>query len=125
MTLAPRAVIVSRRSEHDELLARFGTRAAAAYFLRRRGRDMSEVDGRHAALTRALTTVGAAIPADWRRGHVDRADLPRFLFGPEDVVLAVGPDGLVANVAKYLNDQPVIGVNPEPGVNPGVLVQHD
>jgi len=125
MTLAPRAVVVSRRSELDELLARHGTRAAAAYFLRQRGRDMSDVDGRHAALQKAKLAVGNAIPADWRRGHVDRDDLPRFLFGPEDVVLAVGPDGLVANVAKYLDGQPVIGVNPEPGVNPGVLVQHD
>jgi NAD kinase len=125
MTLAPRVVVVSRRSELDELLARHGTRGAAAYFLRQRGRDMSDVDVRHKALEAALTTVGAAVPADWRRGHVDREDLSRFLFGPEDIVLAVGPDGLVANVAKYLDGQPVIGVNPEPGVNPGVLVQHD
>jgi hypothetical protein len=125
MTLAPRAVVVSRRSELDELLARHGTRGAAAYFLRQRGRDMSDVDIRHKALTAALTAVGGAIPVDWRRGHVDRDDLPRFLFGPEDIVLAVGQDGLVANVAKYLDGQPVIGINPEPGVNPGVLVQHD
>jgi hypothetical protein len=125
MTLAPRAVIVSRRSELDELLARHGTRAAAAYFLRQRGRDMSDVDGRHQALRTALTAVGAAIPVDWRRGHVDRADLPRFPFGPEDVVLAVGQDGLVANVAKYLDGQPVVGVDPLPGVNPGVLAQHE
>lgn len=125
MTLAPRAVIVSRRTELDELLARHGTRAAAAYFLRQRGRDMSDVDDRHQALRKALTVVGAAIPVDWRRGHVDRADLPRFPFGPEDVVLAVGQDGLVANVAKYLDGQPVVGVDPLPGVNPGVLVQHE
>jgi hypothetical protein len=39
-------------------------------------------------------------------------------------VVAVGQDGLVANVAKYLDGQPVIGVNPEPGRNPGVLVPH-
>jgi hypothetical protein len=124
MSLAPRAVVVSRRSELDELLARHGTRAAAAYFLRRRGWDLSDVDTRHQALREALTLVGSAIPPDWRRGQVERADLPRFLFGPEDVVLAVGQDGLVANVAKYLDGQPVIGVNPSRGVHPGVLVQH-
>lgn len=124
MSLAPRAVVVSRRSELDELLARHGTRAAAAYFLRERGRDLAEVQGRHDALTAALTTVGAGIPADWRRGRVHRDDLPRFLFAPEDVVIAVGPDGLVANVAKYLDGQPVIGIDPEPGRNPGVLVRH-
>ena len=33
-------------------------------------------------------------------------DLDRFLFEPEDVVVAVGQDGLVANVAKYLDGQP-------------------
>jgi hypothetical protein len=123
-TLAPRVVVVSRRSELDELLARHGTRAAAAYFLRQRGRDLDEVTARHTALHRSLTEVGAAIPADWRRGQVDREDLPRFLFGPEDIVVAVGQDGLVANVAKYLDTQPVIGVNPEPRRNPGILVPH-
>jgi hypothetical protein len=123
-TLAPRAVLVSRRSELDELLVRHGTRAAATYYLRERGRDLDEVAARHAALRGALTTVGAAIPADWRRGHLDREDLPRFLFGPEDVIIAVGQDGLVANVAKYLDGQPVIGVDPEPDRNPGVLVRH-
>jgi hypothetical protein len=125
MSLAPRVVIVSRPSELDELLARHGTRAAAGYFLRQRGLDLAAADARHEALRRALVTVGAAVPPDWRRGHVTRDDLPRFLFAPEDIVVAVGPDGLVANVAKYLTGaQPVIGVNPEPGRNPGVLVRH-
>jgi hypothetical protein len=123
-SLNPRVVVVSRRSELDELLARHGTRGAAAYFLRRRGRDLDEVTARHEALRAALTEVGAAVPADWRRGHIERADLPRFLFGPEDVVVAVGQDGLVANVAKYVDGQPVIGVDPEPGRNAGVLVRH-
>src|SRR5439155_4861124 len=68
--------------------------------------------------------VTAAIPIDLRRGEVERADLDRFLFAPDDVVVVVGQDGLVANVAKYLDGQPVIGIDPEPGRNPGVLVPH-
>nr|WP_112135453.1 SDR family NAD(P)-dependent oxidoreductase [Glycomyces dulcitolivorans] len=122
-TLAPRVVVVSRRSELDELLVRHGTRAAAAHFLRERGRDLDETTARHEALQAALTAVDAAIPADWRRGRVDRDDLPRFLFGPEDIAVAVGQDGLVANLAKYLDRQPVIGVDPEPGRNAGILVR--
>jgi len=122
-TLAPRVVVVSRRSELDELLAQHGTRAAAGYYLRQRGRTLDEVVDRHDVLQAALTSVSAAIPADWRRGQVDRADLPRFLFSPEDIVVAVGQDGLVANVAKYLDRQPVLGVDPEPGRNAGVLVR--
>jgi hypothetical protein len=122
--LAPRVVTVSRRTELDELLARHGTRGAADYFLRQRGRELGEVQERHDAQVAALRAVGGAVPPDWRRGHVDRGDLPRFLFAAEDTVIAVGQDGLVANVAKYLDGQPVIGVNPEPGRNPGVLVRH-
>jgi hypothetical protein len=123
-TLAPRVVIVSRPSELALLQARHGTRAAAAYFLSQRGQDLADADARDAAQQAALAAVGAAIPVDWRRGHVDRADLPRFLFSPDDTVVVVGQDGLVANVAKYVTGQPVIGVDPEPGRNPGVLVRH-
>ena len=36
----------------------------------------------------------------------------------------MGQDGLVANVAKYLDGQPVIGVNPSTALYPGVLVRH-
>jgi len=46
------------------------------------------------------------------------------VFGPEDVVAVVGQDGLVANVAKYLEDQVVVGIDPLPGTNAGVLVPH-
>jgi hypothetical protein len=124
MSLAPRVVVVSRATELSELVARHGTPAAAAFFLRTRGRDVDEVRARDAAQAQALATATAGIPLDWRRGSVERADLPRFLFAPDDVVLVVGQDGLVANVAKYLDGQTVIGVDPEPGRNPGVLVRH-
>lgn len=124
MSLAPRVVVVHRRSEYAQLLARHGTRAAAAFFLSTRGRDLDEVEARHGLQAAAQAAVLAAIALDWRRGTVERADLDRFLFAPDDVVVAVGQDGLVANVAKYLDGQPVIGVDAEPGRNPGVLVRH-
>ncbi|HST64867.1 MAG TPA: hypothetical protein VLM05_06735 [Mycobacteriales bacterium] len=124
MSLAPRAVIVHRRTELDDLLARHGSRGQVEFFLRTRGRSLAEVDRRAAAQAEALRTVAAAVPTDWRRGSVERAELDTFLFTPQDVVLAVGQDGLVANLAGYLDGQPVIGVDPEPGRNPGLLVPH-
>ncbi len=63
------------------------------------------------------------MPLDWRQALVRRPDLDRFLFAPEDVVVAVGQDGLVANVAKYLDGQPVVGVNPAPDLYDGVLAR--
>jgi len=124
MTLSPRAVVVHRHTELEELVGRYGTRQQAAFFLLCRGQSLEEVEVRHAAQQEALAVVGGAIPLAWRRGRVERADLARFVFGPEDVVVAVGQDGLVANVAKYLEGQPVIGINPDPHRNAGVLVPH-
>lgn len=124
MSLAPRVVLVHRRTELDDALARHGTHGQASFFLTSRGRDIGELETRHALNDAALKAVSAAIPADWRRGRVERADLSRFLFEPEDVVVVVGQDGLVANTAKYLEGQPVLGINPDPERNPGVLVAH-
>jgi len=117
-------VLVHRHTELRELLDRHGTRGQAAFYLRTRGRRIEDLEARHQAVEGAITAVTSAIPADWRRGVVERADLPRFLFAPDDIIVAVGQDGLVANIAKYVEDQVVIGVNPEPGRNPGVLVPH-
>lgn len=124
MSLAPRAVLVHRTTEYEELVARHGTHGQAAFFLSSRGRDIEEVAERHRRTRRAMAEVTAAIPLTWRQTRVERADLDRFLFAPEDVVVVVGQDGLVANVAKYLTGQPVVGIDTDPGRNPGVLVRH-
>jgi NAD kinase len=124
VSLAPRAVLVYRRTEYEELLARHGTRGQAAFFLKTRNRQIEEVEHRHQAQQAATTIVEASLPVDWRRGSVERGDLARFLFAPGDIIVVVGQDGLVANVAKYLDGQPVIGINPDPERNPGVLVPH-
>ncbi|MFJ9544352.1 hypothetical protein ACIRPX_45115 [Streptomyces sp. NPDC101225] len=124
MSLAPRAVLVHRTTEYEELVAHHGTHGQAAFFLSTRGRDIEEVADRHHRARRALAEVTAAIPLTWRQATVERADVDRFLFAPEDVVVVVGQDGLVANVAKYLAGQPVIGIDTDPGRNPGVLVRH-
>ncbi|MFF4543575.1 hypothetical protein ACFY1J_04920 [Streptomyces sp. NPDC001406] len=124
MSLAPRAVLVHRTTEYEELVARHGTHGQAAFFLASRGRDIDEVAERHHCTRRALAEVASAVPLTWRQSRVERADLDRFLFAPEDVVVVVGQDGLVANAAKYLAGQPVLGIDSDPGRNPGVLVRH-
>ncbi|MEV8394566.1 MULTISPECIES: NAD(+)/NADH kinase [unclassified Streptomyces] len=124
MSLAPRAVLVYRTSEYEELLARHGTHGQAAFFLSSRGRSVEEVAARHHRARRALAEVAGAIPPRWRQARVERADLDRFLFAPEDVVVVVGQDGLVANAAKYLSGQPVVGIDTDPGRGLGVLVRH-
>jgi hypothetical protein len=123
--MVPRCVLVERPTEYADLLARHGTREQARFFLAQRGRSLDEVYERDQAHRRHHAGVMGAIPPQWRRASIQRADLDRFLFEPDDVVVVLGQDGLVANVAKYLAGQAVIGLNPQPEVNAGVLVPHD
>jgi len=122
--MVPRCVLVERPTEYQELLARHGTRDQAGFFLAQRGARIQDLDGRHEQHRRCHQQVLAAVPPDWRRASIQREDLDRFLFEPDDVIVVLGQDGLVANVAKYLTEQPVIGLNPLPGIYPGVLVPH-
>jgi hypothetical protein len=53
---------------------------------------------------------------------IDRSLLPTYQFGLRDLVLTIGPDGLVVNTAKYLAEQQILAINPDPARIDGVLV---
>jgi hypothetical protein len=120
----PRVVLVTRSTEYALLLRRHATHAQAAFFLHTRGQRIDELIDRHQRFEAARAQVVQAIPTKWRRSLVSRGDLDRFVFEPSDIVVALGQDGLVANTAKYLRGQTVIGLNPDPGQYDGVLVRH-
>lgn len=120
-SLAPRVVLISRQTEYASLLAAHATRGQAAFFLQSRGQTIEEVEARDRIETEAIIAAKRSIPADWSFAQVLRDDLNRFLFFPNDIIVAIGQDGLVANLAKYLEGQPVIGVSPDPARTEGVL----
>jgi NAD kinase len=120
----PRVVVVTRPSEYQLLLAQHGTREQARFFLTTRGQSIEPIQAAHAAFVAARHQVLGAVPNSWRQAAIERSDLHRFLFEPSDLVVVIGQDGLVANVAKYLCGQIVIGIDPAPGHNAGVLVRH-
>jgi NAD kinase len=120
----PRIVLVTRKTPVELLLEQHGTLGQAHFYLESRGQSIDEYEEIHERVYAALTRVSTAIPPDQRRVRVDRGDLDRFLFAPDDVILIVGQDGLVPNVAKYLGGQLTIGVNPDADRYDGVLCPH-
>jgi NAD kinase len=120
----PRVVVVTRATEYELLLRRHATHAQAAFFLQTRRQAIGPVHERHLRFQQAKVAVSEAVPAKWRRTAVQRHDLDRFVFEPDDLVVALGQDGLVANLAKYLQGQLVLGINPDPHLYDGVLVPH-
>lgn len=53
---------------------------------------------------------------------VEKQHLPNFLFIRALAVVVVGQDGLVANTAKYAEGLPILGINPDPNRNDGILL---
>jgi hypothetical protein len=122
--LPPRVVLVTRQLPYERLVVEHGTPQQAEFFLRSRGQELAPLQQQAQVFEVVRQLVRRQVPGKWRFVDVRRELLDRFLFEPEDVVVALGQDGLVANVAKYLAGQPVIGVNPDPGRYDGVLVRN-
>lgn len=120
-SLAPRVVLVTRETEFDLLLEAHATRGQAEFFLNKRGQSLDVLAERHQQLRFAVDAAKRSVPYDWSIAEVSRKDLDRFLFTRDDIVVAIGQDGLVANLAKYLSGQPVVGVTPDPDMTEGVL----
>lgn len=117
-----KVVLVTRRSRLEDLLVRFNTREQARFYVEHLGADFKDYVREHENYEDARRVVVRTLEAHGRFQVIDRGFLPNFVFGPDDVVLALGQDGLVANTLKYLDGQPLAGINPDPGRWDGVLL---
>ncbi len=117
-----KVIVVTRKTALEDLIERFNTRDQARFYIEHMGASFEEYEGAHEAYVRALDVVRTAFPPGTRHQILDRSLLPNFVFGPEDLVVTLGPDGLVVNAAKYLDGQPLLALNPDPQRMDGVLV---
>jgi len=124
MAIAPRVVIAVRRPLYEVLLAEHATHGQAAFFLQQRGQDITPLQRQADHQAAAIGLAVDRLPAGWRWTLVERAEFDRFSFEPTDLVVAIGQDGLVPNLSKYLDEQPVFGIDPNPGPSPQVMAVH-
>jgi NAD kinase len=117
-----KVILVTRRTRLEELLARHHTREQARFYVEHLGAEFEDYEREHETYRAAMGEVVEVLRAHGRHQLLDRRYTPNFLFGPQDVVLALGQDGLVANTMKYLDGQPLVGVNPDPARWDGVLL---
>jgi NAD kinase len=115
-------ILVTRPSRVAELKRRFNTRTQAKFYVSHLGQDFSDYEREDETYTNAVRVTQRMLATFGRLQLIDRSFLPNFVFGPNDVVVVLGQDGLVANTVKYLDGQPVIGVNPDPARWDGQLL---
>lgn len=115
-------VVITKKTPLEELIERFNTLSQAKFYIEHSGQSFAEYEAFHSTYHTALVRLRKALPSDIKSQFIDRGFLTNFLFGKKDLVITLGPDGLVVNTAKYLDDQPIMAVNPDRSRIDGVLL---
>jgi NAD kinase len=142
-------IIVTKETQLDQLVRAFATKAQAQFYMAQTAKavapaaarprmkksgsvknnqaqevksEFDEINLADGVYKSSLKTLQGSIPPGLKVQHIDWSYLPSFLFGDNDLVIALGQDGLVINIAKYLGGQPIVAVNPDPTRYDGVLL---
>ncbi len=115
-------ILVTRKTRLEGLIERFNTLGQAKFYIEHSGGDFTLYEREHHAYVNALGGLRSSLQRLAKMQEIERGFLPNFLFAPDDLVVTIGIDGLVANTAKYLDGQPVVAVNPDPAHVDGILL---
>jgi len=107
------AIIVRNKTRLETLVERFNTKNQAKFYIERLGGNFNEYEIEHNNFHTALSLVQRKLSKLLKNKIVERNFLPSFLFNENHVIIVIGQDGLVANTAKYVNEIPIIAINPD------------
>ncbi len=117
-----RFILVTRKTRLQELIERFNTWPQARFYLEHNQVDAQDYLDEHDLYNERIRAAESLLRPLGPLQILERIFLPSYQFGKRDIVIVIGQDGLVANTLKYLDGQPVIGVNPDPARFDGKLL---
>jgi NAD kinase len=117
-----RIIVITRETRLEKVLASQNTLSQARFYVKKLGSDFDEYEEEHRQYNASLQQTRKEVEGLGNIQLLERKYLPNFIFAPDDVVVVIGQDGLVANTIKYLDNQPVIGINPDARRWDGVLL---
>lgn len=115
-------VVVTRPTRLEDSIRRFNTKSQVQFYIESRGQSFDDYELEDDNYQRSRDLILQSIDPGINTQIIDRSFLPNFIFGPRDLVLVIGQDGLVVNTAKYLDGQSILAVNPDPDRFDGVLL---
>ncbi len=115
--------LVTRSTRLEELVVRYNTATQAKFAIESAGGSFTDIELEHKTYLGVKAKVTAMLDGLGRLELIDRKYVPSYVFGPDDLVICLGQDGLVANVLKYLPTQHVLGINPDPTRWDGLLLR--
>jgi NAD kinase len=120
-------VMVTKKTWLEELIERFNTKAQAKFYIDHNiGQGTFDYyEESHEIYHESLRILKKIVASGYRHQIIERENLANFLFNPNDLVITIGPDGLVVNTAKYLENQHILAINPDPEHIEGVLLPYN
>ena len=117
-----KVVLVTRRTRLEDLIAKYLTVDQARFYVEHLGADFADYQREHDIYWEQQRRTIQTLEQWGRYQVIERSFLPNFIFGPSDIVVALGQDGVVANTMKYLDGHPLIGLNPDAKRYDGILL---
>jgi NAD kinase len=122
MPRVDKIVVVTKKTWLEELIERFGTKSQAKFYIEYMGGSFEDYELAHKQYYHSLGELKKLLPTDVKSQIIEKSFLPNFLFGPNDLVVVIGQDGLVINTAKYLEKQKIVAINPDPDRFDGIML---
>ena len=107
-------ILITRQTRLKELIKRFNSLNQAKFYIEHNGINFDDYQEEDIKYEESLSSLTKELSSLGRLQIVDRSFLTNFVFGKKDIVVTLGQDGLVVNTAKYLDEQILVGVNPDP-----------
>ncbi len=117
-------VFVTRKTRLEELIHQYGSERQARFHIEHGGGQFQSYIDEHQQYKKSLSQIKPIISSfeNMRFQLIDREIVKSFMFSDKDLIVTLGQDGLVANTAKYVGQQPIIAINPDPERYDGVLL---
>lgn len=116
------AIIIKNKTRLEALIERFNTKGQARFYIESSGGNFQEYVDEHEKLYQAFLEVQTKLSKTIKNKVVEREFVPSYIFSEKNIIIVIGQDGLVANVAKYSKNIPIVAVNPDEDRYDGVLL---
>ncbi|UAY56977.1 diacylglycerol kinase catalytic domain-containing protein [Arachidicoccus terrestris] len=116
------AILVKNKTRLEVLIEKFNTKDQARFYIEHAGGNFTEYEKEHEQFHHCFREVQLQLSRLIKNKIIDREFLPSYIFAENNLIVVVGQDGLVANVAKYSKGLPIIAVNPDAQRYDGILL---
>lgn len=116
------AIIIKNKTRLEALIERFNTKGQARFYIESSGGNFQEYVDEHETFYQAFLEVQTKLSKTIKNKVVEREFVPSYIFSEKNIIIVIGQDGLVANVAKYSKNIPIVAINPDEERYDGVLL---